>query len=192
MNRSMIAAAALVAGIAIAAPTLVWSADRPPQSTEASPSEPGMRGMGDMPGMMGGMRAHADATGNHGWMREGMMHRMTQLSPRQRCEERLARRAGMTAYTIAKVNPTPEQRPSWDKLHGLLQQAADRERQLCASLKPEAERGKQTILDRVNRRQQFLTARLEGLQQVRPALEQFYQALTPEQKAIMDHPFRTR
>ena len=128
---------------------------------------------------------------HHGWMQR-MMHPMMQLSPQQRCEERLARRAGMIAYTVAKLNLTPEQRPLWERLQGLLQAAADRERQLCASLKPAGERGQETVLDRVNRREQFLTARLQGLQQTRPALEQLYQALTPEQKAIIDHPMMHR
>ena len=120
---------------------------------------------------------------HHGWM-----HRMMQLAPRQRCEERLARRAGMVAYTIAKVNLTAQQRPLWDKLQGLMQAAADRERQLCGGPKPVNESGQETILDRVNQREQFLSARLQGLQQVKPALEQLYQALTAEQKAIIDHP----
>jgi hypothetical protein len=129
---------------------------------------------------------------HHGGMREMMMHRMMQLPPRQRCEERLARRAGRIAYMAARLNLTPEQRPLWDKLQGLTQAAADRQRQLCATLKPLGERGQETILDRVNRREQFLSARLQGLQQTRPALEQLYQALTPEQKAIIDHPLMHR
>ncbi len=119
-----------------------------------------------------------------------MMHRMQGMTPRQRCEERLARRAGIVAYTVAKLDLTPQQRPLWDKLQGTLQAASDRERQLCAQLKPAAERGQETILDRVARREQFLSARLDGLKQARPALEQFYQALTDDQKAVINHPFR--
>jgi hypothetical protein len=190
MNRSFIAAAAVAAGIAIAAP-LAWSADDLPQTAEATPGQPGMMGgMHEHEGMMGGMREHEGMMGHPGWMRQMMMHRMMQLEPRQRCEERLAQRAGRIAYVVAKLNLTAEQRPLWDKLQGLQQASADRERQLCASLKPRDQRGQETILDRVSRREQFLTARLQGLQQTRPALEQLYQALTPEQKAIVDHPFR--
>jgi hypothetical protein len=210
MNKSMIAGAALAAGIAIAAPMLAWSAsDGVPLLAQAGPDQPGMgqgmrpgmgMGQGMRPGMGpgGGSRDHEDhgAMGqHHGWMRgmmHRMMHRMMQLSPQQRCEERLARRAGMIAYTVAKLKLTPEQRPLWDKLQGLMQAAADKQHQLCASLKPAGERGQETVLDRVNRREQFLTARLQAVQQTRPALEQLYQALTPEQKAIIDHPFRPR
>ena len=140
MNRSMIAAAALVAGIAIAAPMLAWSADAPPQATPAAPAQPGMPGMGGMQGMMGGMRDHMGEMGRRGWMREMMMHRMMQLSPQQRCDERLARRAGMAAYVVAKLNLTAEQRPLWEKLQGVMQANADKQRQLCATLKPIAER----------------------------------------------------
>jgi hypothetical protein len=176
----MVAGAALVAGIAIAAPMLAWSAaDSAPQFAEAGADQPGM-------GPGAGSRDDGDRGpmgGHHGWM-HGMMHRMMQLPPQQRCEERLARRAGLIAYTVAKLNLTAEQRPLSDKLQGLLQAAADRERQLCSSLKPG---GQETILDRVSRREQFLSARLQSLQQARPALEQLYQALSPEQKAIIDH-----
>jgi hypothetical protein len=179
MNRSFIAGAALVAGMAIAAP-IAWSdSDKPPQLTQAAPAQLEMPKMGDIPGMMGGHR---------GWMRERMMHRMMQLPPRQRCEERLARRAGRIAYMVARLNLTPEQKPLADKLQGLQQAEADREHQLCAALQPAGDGGQGTILDKVNRREQFLSARLQGLQQIKPALNQLYQALTPEQKAIIDHP----
>ena len=46
------------------------------------------------------------------------------------------------------------------------------------------------MLDRMGRREQFLSARLQALQQARPALEALYNSLTPDQKAIIDHPFR--
>jgi hypothetical protein len=198
MNRKMVAGAALVAGVAIASPMLAWSAsDSEPRLAQAGPEQPGMGpGMGMRPGMgMGGGawdREDRGAMGHHhGWMQR-MMHPMMQLSPQQRCEERLARRAGMIAYTVAKLNLTPEQRPLWDKLQGLMQAAGDRQRQLCASLKPVGERGQETVLDRVTRREQFLSARLQAIQQTRPALEQLYQALTPEQKAIIDQPMMHR
>ena len=46
------------------------------------------------------------------------------------------------------------------------------------------------MLDRMDRAQQFLSARLDALQTARPAVQALYQSLTPEQKAIFDHPFR--
>ena len=47
-----------------------------------------------------------------------------------------------------------------------------------------------TMLDRLDRMQQFLSTRLEALQAAKPAVQALYQALTPEQRAIFDHPFR--
>ena len=183
MNRSMIAGIALAAGVAIAAPALVSAAEEQAQLAQAEPEQHGMEGMR---GMMGGHEGMG-AIGHHGGMREMMMRR----SPRERCEERLAHRAGIIAYTVSELNLTAEQKPLWDKLNGAIQSAADKERQLCASLPAQAgQQGQATILDRMSRREQFLSARLQGLQQARPALEALYQALTPEQKAIIDHPFR--
>jgi LTXXQ motif family protein len=175
MHKMLVTGAAFLAGVAIAAPLVAWSAPDRVQQQEAqfAEADPGMPGMG---------------MGHHG----GMMHRMMQLPPRERCEERLARRAGLIAYTVARLNLTPEQKPLSDKLQSQLQASADRERQLCASLKPEGEGTQETVVDRVNRRERFLSARLQGLQQVKPALEELYQALTPEQKAIIDHPLLHR
>ncbi len=182
MNRRIVAGAALVAGMAIASPMLAWSAaDSGSPTQQAAPAQPGQGGMPEAE-RAGPMMGHP------GWMRGMMMRRMARLSPRQRCEERFARRAGMIAYTIAKLNLTAQQKPLWDKLNGLLQSASDKQRQLCQSLKQAA--GQETILDRVGHREQVLTARLRSLQQIRPALEQFYQVLSADQKAIINHPFR--
>ncbi len=186
MNRSLIAGIALAAGVAIAAPALVSAAAE--EQSQLAQAEPEQHGMGGMSGMMGGQgfRGH-EGMGHHGWMHEMMMRR----SPRERCEERLAHRAGIIAYTVSKLNLTAEQKPLWDKLNGVVQSAADKERQLCANLPAQAgPQAQATILDRMSRREQFLSARLQGLQQARPALEALYQALTPEQKAVIDHPFR--
>jgi Spy/CpxP family protein refolding chaperone len=42
----------------------------------------------------------------------------------------------------------------------------------------------------MDRMQQFLSARLEALQSEKPAVQALYQALTPEQQAILNRPFR--
>jgi hypothetical protein len=205
MNKSVLAAVALFAGAAIATPALTgFAADTEPQLAQTGPDQPGMgpggmgRGgmmmaqMGPGQGMMRGgpgSEYFDEHFGEHRGPR-GWMHRMMQMSPQQRCEEHLAKRAGVIAYVVAKLNLTNEQKPLWDKLQGILQTNADKERQLCAGLKPESARGQETMLDRLSRREQFLSTRLQGLQQAKPAVEQLYQALSPDQKAIVDHPFR--
>jgi hypothetical protein len=94
----------------------------------------------------------------------------------------------MRAYTEAKLDLTPEQRPLWDKVQSAAQAEEDKERQLCVTLR---EGGDETMLDRLDRMQQLLSARLEALQTTKPAIQALYQALTPEQRAIFDHPFRS-
>ena len=141
----------------------------------------GWQMMPDTHGIMGG----GQGMGPMSRMHQMMMRR----SPRERCEERLARRAAMTAYTITKMNMTAEQKPLWENLNSIVQAATDRERQLCASLPSADQRGQETILDRVNRREQYLSARLQALQQAKPALEALYQSLSPDQTVIINHPF---
>ena len=178
--RKMLAAAALATTVATAVPmTLSSVPDAAAQQAQAAPADEHwgggsghwMHGMGG-PGM----------GGSH-----GMHHRMMHRDPQERCEDRLAWRAAMRAYTEAKLNLTAEQRPLWDKLQSAAQGEEQKERQLCASLKPGAD---STLLDRLDRRQQFLSARLNGLQAAKPSIQALYQALTPEQRAILDHPFR--
>src|SRR5262249_4997949 len=126
-----------------------------------------------------------DRAGMRGWPM--MRHRMMQLNPQERCTDRIAWRAAMRAYAEAKLNLTPEQRPLWDRVQTAAQAEAQKERQLCASRKP---RDEATLLDRMDGMQQILSTRLEALQSAKPAVQALYQALTPEQRAILDHPFR--
>jgi hypothetical protein len=152
----------------------------PGQQTEAAPAPddhghraPWMRGEG--------------GRGGEGW-RGMMMHRMMmRRDPQERCLDRLAWRAAMRAYVGAKLGLTPEQQPLWDKVQSIGQTEEQKERQLCSNLRPREE---ETMLDRLDRMQAFLSTRLEALQAAKPAVQTLYQALTPEQRAIFDHPFR--
>ena len=181
--KRILLAAAMAATTAIAVPTIARSAeDAETQQAQADEQSGEVHGGG--PGHW--MR------GESGPGREGsrgmMMHRMMmRRNPQERCEERLAWRAAMRAYTEAKLDLTPEQRPLWDRVESIAQSEQQKERQLCSSLKP---RDETTVLDRLDRMQQFLSTRLEALQAAKPAVQALYQALTPEQRAIFDHPFR--
>jgi len=93
----------------------------------------------------------------------------------------------MRAYTEAKLDLTAEQRPLWEKVQSAAQADEQKERQLCTMLK---EGGDATLLDRLDRMQQFLSTRLDALQAAKPAVQALYQALTPEQRATLDQPFR--
>jgi len=176
--KSTLLAAALAATVAVAAvPLLARSADD--GDLQLAQAGPMSADSGDhvMPGR--------DRLGMRGWP---MMRRMmAQRDPQERCTDRLARRAARRAYVEAKLNLTAQQQPLWDKVQSVAQSEEQKERQLCAALKPGAQ---PSMLDRMDRMQQFLTARLEGLQAAKPAVQALYQALTPEQQAIFNRPFR--
>jgi hypothetical protein len=177
----ILVAAALAATTAIAVPIIARSApDTEMQQAQAAPADD-QQGEEHGRGPGHWMRGEG-GRGMHGW-RGMMMHR----NPQERCEERLAWRAAMRAYTEVKLDLTPEQRPLWDRVQGIAQTEQQKERQLCASRKP---RDETSVLDRLDRMQQFLSARLEALQAAKPAVQALYQALTPEQRTIFDHPFR--
>ena len=162
-------AAALAAGALVATPIVAGVAQHPNPGdlpTAAAPEDGG----GAMP------------------MRHTMMHRMWMGGdPQERCTDRLAWRAARRAYVEAKLDLTAAQRPLWDKVESAAQAEEQKERQLCASLKGSAA---PTIVERMGRMQQFLSARLDGLAAAKPAVEALYRALTPAQQAILDHPFR--
>jgi LTXXQ motif family protein len=176
--RTTLLAIALTAAAAIAIPVIARSADDPDTLyAQAGPM-----------GRQGGAEDGRGEPGRHGW-RHGMMmrHMMMNRDPQERCTDRLAMRAAMRAFAEAKLNLTAEQRPLWDRVQSAAQAEEQKERQLCAAMKPGAEA---TLLDRMDRMQQFLSTRLDALQSAKPAVQALYQALTPEQRTILDHPFR--
>jgi LTXXQ motif family protein len=183
--RRTLLAAAVVTTAALTIPILSHSAeDAETQQAQAAP-------MGEhWGGQRGGPERwmHGEGGPGMGGWRGMMMHRMMMpRDPKERCQERLAWRAAMRAYTEAKLDLTAEQRPLWEKVQSTAQAEEQKERQLCSTLK---EGGDATLLDRLDRMQQFLSTRLEALQAAKPAVQALYQALTPEQRVILDHPFR--
>ena len=178
MKTTLIAIA--LAAAATAVPILAKPANDPDNLyAQAAPS------MGDQRGEEGDRE---DRGGGRWPMMRGMMHRMHGMmhrDPQQWCLDRLAHRAAMRAYVGVKLNLTPEQQPLWDKVQNAAQAEEQQERQLCARLKPGAE---PTLLERMDRMQQFLEARLNGLQAAKPAIQALYQSLTPEQQAIRNNP----
>jgi hypothetical protein len=191
MNRLMLASAVLLA-VAAAGPALAQSASNPPATTQAAapPPAPPEGGIMHGPGMMGDRMMEHGMMGPGGWRHRMMAMQWARQSPQQRCINRMARHAGMIAYVVAKLNLTPQQRPLWSKVEAALNAAGERQQHLCNALPAADAWQQQTILDRLSRHQAFLSARLRDLQQVQPALQQFYQSLTPAQQAIINHRFR--
>src|SRR3954453_9144595 len=186
MNRSTLAGLAFACAIAIAASDAIPSAGQqagPPPPGMSQP-QPGNEPPPGGPGFVGGHGGHGMGPGRQEMMRHMMMHR----SPQERCLHRVARRAGMVAYTVTMLNLTPEQRPMWDRLNDVIQQNLQKAQQLCAGLGQGS--GQETPLDRLDRAERFVSTRLQAIQQIRPPLQQLYQALNPEQKAVLDRMFR--
>jgi hypothetical protein len=189
----------LAGAIAVTAAVVMPVFAQTPGTTASPPDQPAAVSAPEQPGggERGGggpwMRGRADwGMRSEPMMRRDMWrHASMRGDPQQRCVERLAwraaRRAARHAYVEAKLDLTAEQRPLWDKMQGVAQGEQHKERQLCDQLKAGAA---STVLDRMDRAQQFLSARLDALQSAKPAVQALYQALTPEQKAIFDHPFR--
>jgi|SRR5579863_530174 len=137
---------------------------------------------------------HDDGQGFHGhsdgWrqMRHmGGRHMFEAMSPEEFCRERYARRVGFLAYLQAKLDLTDAQRPLWDKYQQTMQDAAQKRRQDCLT-NVGTRWDEMSVLDRRQRMEAFLKARLDALQQTDPPLQALYQALTPEQHKVLDHP----
>jgi Spy/CpxP family protein refolding chaperone len=174
MNKATLAGAAMIAVAAVTVPAVMaWSQSPPPPAAfGAMPDGPRGPGGPGHEGMRGGR-----------WARD--------MSPQKACVDRIARRAGFVAAMGVKLNLTADQKPLWDKLVAATQSAQEGQRKLCDAL-PASREGadKLTVIDRMHHREQVLQARLQAMQQAEPAVQALYQSLTPEQKAVLDHPFR--
>ncbi len=198
--KAMLLAGVLALTAAIAMPAYAQPAEPPANSPAANPpgANPPAQAMPPSAPEQPGGGDHGDGQsmrGRGGWgmaggpmmRREMWRHAMMRRDQQQRCIDRLAWRAARRAYVETELDLTPEQRPLWDKIQGIARNEQQRARQLCDQLKPGEE---MTVLDRMDRAQQFLSAKLDALQAAKPAVQALYQSLSPEQKEIFDHPFR--
>jgi hypothetical protein len=178
MNKSTLFGAAMITAAAVTMPAvLAWSQSPPPPPPAGA--APGAAGGPGAPGGPG-----------HEWMHHGWGRWARNVSPQQACVDRIARRAGFIASIGFKLNLTSDQKPLWDKLVAATQTAEDAQRKLCDALPASKEDfGKLTVIDRMKHREQVLQARLQAMQQTEPAVQALYDKLTPEQKAVVDHPF---
>ena len=184
MKRTLIAAVAVAAVVSAASYSVIAAAPGGPDETvlaqagapvPAPTAEPGAGPM--RPGM------HRPGERGAGMMEHGGM--MWHKSAQEHCIDRLAHRAGHRAYLAVKLNLTAAQRPLWDKLQSLAENAEQQERQVCDHMKTG---NAVTVLDRLDSRQQMLAAEASALQAAKEPLADLYKALTPAQREILDHP----
>jgi hypothetical protein len=103
------------------------------------------------------------------------------------CLEHFARSAGRLAYVEAKLRLTADQQPLWDKWQQAVAAGAQQERDDCLASLP-GDGARLTALDRDDRLQKMLSIKVDSLKAARPALTALYDSLTPDQRAIFDHP----
>lgn len=118
--------------------------------------------------------------GNRGWG-------FRRIDPTQMCKQRFAREAGFLAYVGALLELTTQQEQLWDRYHQAMLDSAAKLRQVCLDnlSSPSSD---ETVLQRRDRMEKMLDARLDALHATRPALDALYQSLTPDQRAVLDRP----
>lgn len=104
---------------------------------------------------------------------------------KEMCVDRYAHRVGEMAYLEAKLSLTDTQHPLFDAWKNTVLSNAKAEEGACASQTPDFSHPP-TILDRQAMMHQMLQTRLAALDAEGPALQSFYQSLSPEQKMALD------
>jgi len=170
----------IVVGVSLMA-IAVFAQDQ--QRSAGGGGAPGVAAATDRDGGRDGDRGFRRGREGGDWRRG---HRMFAMGP-EFCRERYARRAGSLGYLQAKLDLTDAQRPLWDKYQQAVLDVAKKQRQTCLD-NVGTKLSDMTMLDRRQRMEQMLKAALDGLQATDQPLQALYQALTPEQHQVMDHP----
>jgi hypothetical protein len=179
--------AAIVVGLALlAAPAYAQQAAQPGyQSESATPSRGSMMGVGQG-SMMGGNQGSMMGSG-HGSMMD-MMHMMMGergTGGMGMMSAMAGHVEGSLAFLKTELKITDAQKPLWDKF-------ADALRSNAKTTAPAMRGGmtssnqSATVPERLAARENFLTARLNALRELKAAADPLYVALSPEQKKTAD------
>lgn len=108
--------------------------------------------------------------------------------PQMLCDNLDAFLAAGLAFGRTKLALADSQIPAWNKFSATARDAIEPLRQACAALpRPGVQPAALTPLpERLDNAERFGGAGLEALHRLRPAVTEFYAALTPEQKEIAD------
>jgi hypothetical protein len=174
----------VVVGLSLMAAAAV-AQDQP----DAAPGAPPTAGSG-AGSEAGSDRGFAGRPGPHGgWDRHGRDDRggVRPMDRQQVCKEGYAHEAGFLAYLGAKLELTAPQQPLWNTYHQAMLDSSAKLRQVCLDNASTSQESR-TALERRDRMEKFLTARLDFLHATRPPLDALYQSLSPEQRALLDRP----
>lgn len=109
------------------------------------------------------------------------------FNPKAFCLDRIARRAGSRAYLKVRLDLKPEQTTSWNAFAKASDDADVKDTARCNAL-PTEMKDRPSYVERLNLEEAFMKARIERIDAVKPTLVAFYDALSPEQKAVLDGP----
>lgn len=100
------------------------------------------------------------------------------------CEDQDARLAGMLAFAETKLKITEQQRAAWTGFADAVKSSQQPMKDLCAARKDQPRDA--ALPQRLERMEAMMSARLQQLQKVRPALDTLYAQLTPDQQKTAD------
>jgi hypothetical protein len=205
MLKPALCAAALVVAAAVAFPAIAQQSPQGDNPSATSPApQAGPEGRGG-PGWRDGRDRYSDEDrprrrhfeerrygsdddyGPRRWHgprfggRDGMMmerHAMRPFGMAHFCGPRGGRMAEVMISRLERVTqPTPQQRPAFDKLKDAVARAGETVRTACPAERPITPPGRLAAAEK------RLTAMLEAVRLVRPAMNEYYGSLSDEQKA---------
>ena len=113
--------------------------------------------------------------------------RAAAFNPKAFCLDRVAHRAGARAYLKVRLELKPEQMTAWNAFSQASDAADAKETTRCNAL-PTDMKERPNFVDRLSREEDFMKARIERIEAVKPSLLAFYNTLSPEQKVVLDRP----
>jgi ethanolamine ammonia-lyase small subunit len=113
--------------------------------------------------------------------------RMANFNPKAFCLDRVARRAGNRTYLKIKLDLKPEQMTAWDAFAKASDSADVKDTARCNAL-PSEMKDRPNYVDRLTMEETYMKARVERIEAVKPSLTALYDALSPDQKTVLDRP----
>jgi len=109
------------------------------------------------------------------------------LSPRQACEEDIARRAALVGYLGAKMRLKGAQKEAWQNIVNAAAPAVEALYRLCAEL-PERIAARPSMPDAISYAERRLSATAEFLRVIREPFRALYEKLSADQRAALEPP----
>jgi len=103
------------------------------------------------------------------------------------CEDHAAHTAAKLAFVEAKLSLTDAQKPLFAKWRQAVLDSSNKQKTACLAEPPRKPDAQPTVLEREQKEETLLQARLQTLQSTRPALQAFYDSLTDAQKDSFNH-----